>query len=194
MIFQVSESLLLLYYIIKILEGYEIKGHKKIEEPAILAKLISKKGESFSKKKVREDILSLFKTGFFEDIQVSQVKRKGGVGLVYKVVEKPTITSIVYQGNDEVDDSELEEATDIKVYEILNMEKVRSTVKKMEKLYEEEGFFLANIKHSLIKDPDGEIRLVFNIVENDKVKVAQVRFLGNRSISSGKLKSVIQTK
>lgn len=176
------------------IQSIEIKGYKKIEEPAILAKLVSKKGESFSREKVREDILSLFKTGFFEDIQVSQVKQKGGVGLVYTVVEKPTITSIVYQGNDEVDDSELEEATDIKVYEILNMEKVRSTVKKMEKLYEEEGFFLANIKHSLVKDPDGEIRLVFNIVENDKVKVAQVRFLGNRSISSGRLKSVIQTK
>ena len=172
------------------ISSIEIKGQKKIEASAISAKLVSKKGERLTSKKIREDIQALFDTGFFEDVQVSRAGNK----LVYRVVEKPTITSIIYQGNDEVDDSELEEATDLKTYEILNMAKVRSTVKKMEKLYEEEGFFLANVRYSVEKDPEGDVRVVFNIVENDKVKVAQVRFLGNRNISSGRLKNVIQTK
>lgn len=170
-----------------------IKGHQKIEESAIRNKLTSKVGDVYSAEKLREDVRELFKTGFFNDVIVDRQGR-GTVTLTYTVVEKPTVSSIVYEGNSEVNDDELQEATGLKAYEILDMAKVRNAVTKIEKLYEDKGFFLARVRYSVENQPDKTVALKFHVAENDKVRVAKIRFIGNRQIPSGRLKSAMQTQ
>ena len=51
----------------------------------------------------------------------------------------------MYSGNDEIDDEELEEAADLKSYEILDYAKIAGSIEKLGKLYEDKGFFLARI-------------------------------------------------
>src|SRR5690606_35417695 len=79
-----------------------ITGNKKIEKAAIEASLKTKVGSSYSSELVREDIESIFKLGYFYDIQVDRQDVAGGVRLTYKIVEKPSVVEIVYRGNDEL--------------------------------------------------------------------------------------------
>ena len=172
------------------ISSIQIKGQQKIEESAIRSKITTKVGEPYSSQKIKTDVRELFKTGFFNDVIVD----REGSRLTFTVVEKPVISEIAYEGNDELEEDELNEAAGIKPYEILDMAKVREAIEKFEKLYEEKGYFLARITYAVENQKDKTAKLVFKIVENEKVKVAQVRFLGNRQISSGRLKAAMQTQ
>lgn len=184
----------------EVIHAIEIQGQKKIEESAIRAKIQSKSGEKIRPTLIREDIKALFDTGFFYNVTVEKKISQGKATLTFKVFEKPTISAIKFEGNSEIEDEELNEAVGIKPYEILDMAKVNAAVSKIEKLYVEKGFFLARITPHVssdvnkIKDKGQTSTLEFRIVENEKVKVAKIRFLGNRQMPSNKLKSVMQTQ
>ncbi|MGE4132496.1 MAG: outer membrane protein assembly factor BamA [Bdellovibrionales bacterium] len=171
-----------------------IKGNKKIEADAIRAKLVSKEGGPYADEQIRKDIEELFAMGYFHNVEVER-SDSGPIVLTYIITEKPSITEITYDGNDEIEDQDLKDAAGLKPYEILDMGRIREAVEKMEKLYEDKGFFLARVNFKL--EPTGEgdnVRLNFNITENDKVKVKRISFIGNKKMGSVKLKSVMLTQ
>lgn len=171
-----------------------IQGNKKIETEAIRSKLSSKEGTPYNEETVRKDISELFATGFFYDIVVDRTDGPE-ITVKYNVVEKPSVVEITYDGNDEIEDDELRETTGIKPYEILSMAKIREAVEKMEKLYEDKGFFLARVSYKIepLDKPD-TVKLAFNVRENDKVRVKRISFMGNSKLPANKLKSVMMTK
>ncbi len=177
------------------IQKVEVVGNRKIEKEAILEKIQSKKGTDFKASTVREDILSLFELGFFYNVIVEKEPVSGGLDLKYTVVEKPTVQKFVITGNDELSDDDIKEAIDLKAYEILDNSKVNNAIEKIEKLYEDKGYFLAQVKHKVTPIKKGEtVQVEFLITENDKVKVEQINFLGNRDLPASKLQSVMFTK
>lgn len=173
----------------------EIQGARKIERDAILEKIKLKPGVSYSAEAVRADILELFKTGYFLDIQVDKKNTDKGLVLVFSFKEKASITEIVYQGNAEVKSDDIAEAAGLKTYQILDMAKLRDAREKVQKLYEDKGFFLAKIE-IVVEDvtPGETVKVFFKIAENDKVKVQKITILGNKHITSRELKSRLLTQ
>lgn len=173
-----------------------IKGNKKIETDAVLAKVVSKVGDDLDLNAIRRDVQEVFKLGYFYDVIIEKdPSPEGGVILTYEVVEKPQVAEIVYEGNTEFKDEELQEATGIKAFEILNMAKIREAIAKVEKNYEDKGFFLARVDFTTEPMPKGDgVKLIFRIRENDKVQVKRIIFLGNNKVTSTRLKSAMITK
>lgn len=176
-----------------------VKGNKKIEADAVVAKLATKQGEAFSSEKARQDLDLLFKTGFFYDVKIERDAVEGGLQLTYTVVEKPAVVEIVFTGNSEIDSTELTTTAALKPYEILNQGRIRDAVDKIQKVYEDKGFFLARITPKIEpagKDGRGDeaVKLTFEIQENDKVKVKRITILGNKNIGDGKIKGLLQTQ
>lgn len=173
----------------------EVVGNRKIEKDAILAKISSQVNSSYSAQAIRKDVQSLFSLGFFNDIEVSREVVGSDVNLTFKVLEKPSIVEIVYEGNSEIKSEDIADAAGLKAYQLLNMAKVKDSVEKVQKLYEDKGFFLAKVDIAVetIK-ADETVRLVFKINENDKVKVKKITFLGNKHLSDGQLKSKMLTQ
>ncbi|WP_255490257.1 outer membrane protein assembly factor BamA [Bdellovibrio sp. KM01] len=177
------------------IKSIEVAGNRKIEKDAILTKIASKAGAEYSAATVRADVEALFKLGFFNNIEVDrQVTGKEAV-LTYKVLEKPSITEITYEGNSEIKSEDIADATGIKAYQLLNMSKVKEAVEKVQKLYEDKGFFLARVEAEVQNiTQDETVRLVFKIRENDKVKVRKVTFLGAKNLTEAELKSKMITQ
>ena len=173
-----------------------ITGNKKIEKDAILARLKSKVGEPYSEDLVHEDVISIFKLGYFYDIQVDKENTAKGIKLTYKIVEKPSIVEITFHGNDELSESDLKDAIDLKPYQIQDISKIQKAQEKLQKLYEDKGFFLAKVgfRFEQVGNDGDRVRLVFEIEENDKVKVKTINFIGNRKLSDSELKAVMQTR
>lgn len=176
-----------------------VKGNKKIEADAVIAKLATKQGEAFSSERARQDLDALFKTGFFYDIKIERDAVEGGIQLTYTVVEKPSVIEVLFTGNSEIDAAELQTTAAIKPYEILNSGRIRDAVDKIQKLYEDKGFFLARITPKI--EPAGNdglgeqaVKLTFEIQENDKVKVKRITILGNKHIGDGKIKGLLATQ
>ncbi len=172
----------------------KISGQKKIEKDAIIARLKTKVGESYEDEKIREDIQNLFKLGFFYDVEVLRTVSSQGVQLEYRVQEKPSMVEITYEGISELKLEDVTGASGLKAYEILNMAKIKEAQEKIQKLYEDKGFFLAKIDvktEDVVKDET--VKVIFKIKENEKVKVKKITFLGNKKLSDNALKSKLMT-
>jgi len=92
-----------------VINAVDIKGLKRIEESAVKAKITQKIGETLSQEKTNEDIKNIFKMGYFDDVLAEIEPFEGGIRLIYVVKEKPIITKIEFQGNEEFKDSKLKE-------------------------------------------------------------------------------------
>ena len=174
-----------------------VVGNKKIEEAAVRAKLITAPGQYVDAEVLRKDVQSLFDMGYFNNIQVKEEFTSRGVVLTFIFSEKPIIGEVAFTGNEEIDDDELNETALLKPYEILNITQIQEAAEKIQKLYEDKGFFLARVRYKLedIKVEENEAkRVTFEIRENDKVEVKKITFLGNEHLKDGYLMDRIQTK
>lgn len=179
----------------KFISQIQIQGQKRIEKDAILGKIKSKTGEVVREERIREDILQLFKTGYFSDIQVHRDETDQGVLLTYQVVEKPSIGELVFEGQSELKEDELKDASGMKAFEIFNQAKVNDAIEKLQKFAEDKGYFLARIEAKVEEIQKGEsVRVRFVIDENEKVKVRKITFLGVQKVKEGSLKDFMQTK
>lgn len=171
------------------------RGNKKIEADAILAKVKSKVGGPVDRELIRQDVLAIYGMGYFYNVEVSTDPSAGGVEVTYSVTEKPSMAEIYYDGNDEINDDDIKEAAGLKAYEILDYGRLQEAVRKIQKAYEEKGYFLARVTYRVEDLQKGEsVRVTFNVTENDKVKVKKFIFMGNRNIKDNEIMNVLQTK
>jgi outer membrane protein insertion porin family len=181
--------------VVQNIESIEVIGQKKIEKDAVMVRLKSKVGEAFSAEKVAEDIRALFKMGYFVQIEVSKDAAGKGVALEYKVSEKPTISEISYEGNEELKSDELSEQISVKQYEILSHDKIKESVTKIEKMYEEKGYYLVKVEPIVSEvTADETVTVKFKLTENDKVKVKKITFIGNEKLKDSALKDQLMTQ
>ena len=172
-----------------------VEGNKKAEADAIRAKIKSKVGDPVDPDRVAQDIKDVYALGLFRDVVVTAEPSLGsGVALVYRVVEKPSIWSITFEGNDKVAQKDLEGVVDIKPFSILDKGAIARDVEKIRALYAEKGFFLAEVSYRLKEIKGNRVILIFRIDENRKVQVRRVDFIGNHYAKDQDLRDVMQTK
>lgn len=173
----------------------EVLGLKKIEKDAVLAKLISKVGAGFDPQDVKQDIQNLFGMTYFIQVEVLKENTPKGLKLIYKIVEKPVVAEIVFEGHSEIKSEDLETQSGLKTFEVVNNAKIQSAVDKLLKYYEEKGYYLVKIEPVIEDITAGETaRVKFVITENDKVKVKKITFIGNKQLKDNQLKDRLFTK
>jgi len=180
-----------------------IRGNKRITADAVKAKMIQKEGAEYREELVRQDIKNIYSLGYFDNIDAYKDVSSKGVELVYEVKEKPIVSSIVFEGNSEIESEDLKKQVTIKEYTVLDVAAIKKAKAQLLKYYEEKGYYLASIKDELRpapKDPEAEegkdtyLELVFKISENSKIKVDRITILGNKNISDEELKNIMETK
>jgi outer membrane protein insertion porin family len=92
----------------------DIRGAKRIEVSAIAGRLTLKAGDRYTPDHVRGQVKLLYDTGFFEDVQVETESIAEGMAVTFVVQEKPFITEIVFDGNQQLTEEKLKEKTTIK--------------------------------------------------------------------------------
>ena len=108
-----------------------VKGSRKIEASAVLNIVKSTKGMNFSEAELNNDIKSIYKMGYFDNVSADVEDTPQGKVITFLVQEKPTIVEVNYTGNKEIKSKEIEEAIATKPHQLINMEKLRSDVEKI---------------------------------------------------------------
>ena len=91
-----------------VVDSIEVVGIKKISLGTVLSYLPVNVGETLGTERTPELIRELYSTGFFDDIELL---RRDNV-LVIKVVERPSIAEVNFEGNNDIEDEALEQAMD----------------------------------------------------------------------------------
>lgn len=176
-----------------VIDEIKVDGVKKVEPEAILEKIKSKKGLVLTNYLLQKDIQRIYQMKYFDEVEAHHEIIKGKNLLIFKIKEKPIINSIAILGNDEIDDDEIKQALKTKEFSILDINTIQSDILAIQKMYEEKGFYLANISYELKKLSNEGVQLVVTVKEYDKVKVKKILFLGNKDISDQELQTFMQT-
>ncbi|MBM4144766.1 MAG: outer membrane protein assembly factor BamA [Nitrospira sp.] len=177
-----------------VINSIEIKGLKRIDEIAVKSRITQRAGEPISQEKTNEDIKSIFKMGYFDDVRAEIEPFEGGIKLIYVVKEKPAIVKIELQGNKEFDDANLKEKLTITTGAIADAVLIQDNANKLRAFYEEEGYWLSRIVPVVKTINPDEVSLTYQIEEGPKIRIKKILTEGNKAITSSKIKGVIETK
>jgi outer membrane protein insertion porin family len=172
----------------------EIRGNKRIELPAIAGRLTLKPGDPYTPENVRGQIKILYDAGYFEDVQVETESGAGGVALVFLVREKPFITEIVFDGNQELSDDKLKEKITIKSQAFLDQQQVKESAEKIRLAYQGDGYFNCQVIPVVQTLDEDRKRLTFFVKEGEKARVKTVYFDGLHAATKNEMFKVMATR
>lgn len=173
-----------------IIEEIAVEGTNRVDPETVLSYLLIKPGDPFEPSRLDRSLKSLFATGLFADV----VFRRQDGRLIISVVENPVINRVAFEGNDVLDNDELEAEITLRSRVIYTRTKVQNDVKRLLTLYRRSGRFAATVEAKVIQLPQNRIDLVFEINEGDTSDISRIRFIGNKSFDDGDLREVIQTQ
>jgi outer membrane protein insertion porin family len=176
------------------IDKVQVKGNRRIEASAILNVIKVKSGDLLNTGKVDSDIHAIYNLGHFQDVRVDTVKGEKGVILTYIVLEKPIVREIDIEGNKEIKEDKIREVLELKPTNIFSPKELTKSVKKIKKLYADEGYYLAEVDTTTLKKSNTDVRVVFKINEGKKILIKEIRFEGNRAFTNKKLKKAMETK
>ena len=171
-----------------------VQGNNRIEAPAIRARLTVKEGEPVTAERIREQIRALYQMGYFDDVRVDTESKAGGVAVIVVVTEKPFVTEILFDGNDNLTSEKLTAKLTVRAQSFLDKQQIQDTVERLRQVYEDEGHFSARII-PVIKSLDGERKLLtFFVMEGPKARIKTVTLDGAQSIPLKKLTKPLVTR
>ena len=169
----------------------EFKGNRKIESNALSQVIKSAKGNLFSEAELTSDIKAIYKMGYFDDVAVDVTVSPEGKVIVFILKEKALISEIRIKGNKAIERSEIEGVLTFKVQQVQNPEKIVASTEKVKTLYDNKGYYNAEIKYAIDKEGDKNVIVTFNITENERLYVKTISFEGNRAFTSKELKNMM---
>lgn len=172
----------------------DIKGSRKIDESTIRFRLKTKVGEPFSLERTREDVKSLYRLGFFDDVAVDAEVFEGGLKVTFILTEKPIIREVKIRGNKQIAIDKIKEKLALTEGGVFNPQAVASNAERVRLLYEEEGYYQAKVLPQVEKVAEGDISVVFQIEEGGKFEVSNVRILGAKGVSERDIKDHLATR
>lgn len=173
--------------------GIQIKGLSRIDEAAIKPRLTQGVGMLLSTDSVATDIKALFDTGYFKDVKVEIEPFEGGVKVIYVVVEKSSIRGVAFYGNNEFEDTKLQEKSGVSPGAIADPILISDGAVKIRDFYESEGYPHAVVVPVLKAASEDHVNVLYHIKEGPRVKVRQIKFEGNDNIERKKLIDAIKS-
>ena len=172
------------------LNGVVVVGNQRVERATILSYLQFGPNEAASPEKIDASIKALFQTGLFADVRIN---RQGG-NLVVHVVENPLINVVNFEGNSEIDDKDLAKEVEVHQNMIFTKARIQSDTRRVIALYQSKGFYNVRVDPKLINLSDNRVDVAFEITELSKTQIDEINFVGNKSISSDRLRSAMVSK
>ncbi len=168
-------------------------GNKRIDSGAILRKISTKSGDTYSQKTLRKDLVAIYQMGYFNDVQLDVQDSPQGKKIVFKVIEKPIISSIIYEGIDELKEEDIKEAANLKEQFILNPAKIATAEEAIRQLYKTKGYYNCQVRSEISYPDDSGASVRIIIDEGLETFIKEIAFEGNSTFDDDDLLNEIET-
>lgn len=172
----------------------EVTGNERVDTAVISNNIKTREGDVYNLDKIREDMKSIYKTGFFSDVQIDVKDTEKGKSVTFVVIERPPVKSILMSGNKKIKTDDLTEKVKIKTGTVLNIEKVKESMDEIRKLYSGKGYYAAKITYQVDYGEAYDATVTFLIEEPELSYVRKIAFTGNKAFKDSTLKGYMRTK
>ncbi|HYM91754.1 MAG TPA: POTRA domain-containing protein, partial [bacterium] len=135
-----------------------VRGNDKVPTEQILGAIATKVTDPLNEEKLRNDVQAILNLGVFADAVVRFETVPDGVRVVFLVVENPVVQQIQVKGNTVVSTPDVLKALGIQTGAVLNTVTMRTGVRAVERLYQDQGYVLAHVTDVNVS-PEGTLTL-----------------------------------
>ena len=170
-----------------------INGLQRVSAGSVFGALPLNVGDEADDRRLVDSTRALFKTGYFQDIQLS---REGDV-LIINVVERPSVVSIEFEGNKAIATDDLMKGmkqsglAEGEIFQRATLEGVRN---ELQRQYVAQGRYSAEIEAEVIPQPRNRVALKININEGSVAAIQHINVVGNTVFSDEDLIALFELK
>ncbi len=176
-------------------DSIAVEGNHRVSRETILATAAISLHTSIGYRDIQRAVRALFATSEFDDVQVLHETGEGNRQiLVLRVRERPLLDRATVRGVEKVSEGAVRGRVEVPVGRPLDPALIERTRLRIDSLYEEQGYYLADVKATVVPEDSGHVRVDFDITEGSKIAISSVRIEGNHAFSAGEIVSHMKTK
>jgi outer membrane protein insertion porin family len=155
-----------------------VDGLQRIGAGTVFTYLPVERGDAVNQTRISEAVRALYRTGFFEDIQVA---RQGDI-LVFTVTERPAINRLTLNGNKDIKTEDLTKGlNDIglsegETFDRLDLDRV---TQELVRQYNNRGKYNVKITPTVSRLDRNRVDIAINIEEGKAAKIRHINIVGN---------------
>ena len=168
-----------------------VNGLQRVSAGSVFSALPLNIGDEVDDQELVEASRSLFRTGFFQDIQLG---REGDV-LVITLVERPSISSIELEGNKAINSEDLLtglQAAGLAEGEIFEQATLEGVRNELLRQYVAQGRYSADIDAQVIAEPRNRVSLKIVVDEGSVASIKHINVVGNTVFPTEKLVNLFE--
>jgi len=179
-------------------ERIDIRGNRRIPPDTIRASIIqTREGEAYAESSLEFDLRSLYKSNFFENIEIQEEDGNIGKIITFVVKEKPLIRAIEYAGNKSFQESAILDAFKEKKVGLspdsqYDPSKIRAAERVLKELMIQNGKPLGTVYSEIEDIPPISVRVRFVLDEGSSVKIGRIQFSGNKLYGDDQLRKALK--
>ncbi len=155
-----------------------INGLQRVSAGSVFGVLPLNVGDQADDRSLVDSTRALFKTGFFQDIQLS---REGDV-LIINVVERPSVASIELEGNKAISSDDLLKGlkqsglAEGEIFQRATLEGVRN---ELQRQYVAQGRYSASVDAQVVAQPRNRVEVKITVNEGEVASIQHINVVGN---------------
>ena len=158
----------------------KVVGLQRVELGTFFTYLNIRVGETIDETRIPTIIRGIYQSGSFDDIEILHDN-----SIMYiKVVERPTISTLTFDGNKAIKTEDLERglrASGLAKGEVLDPALLSTVGQDLERQYFAYGKYSVKVNHKIVRLPRNRVDIRFNSVEGDAALMKKINIVGNNT-------------
>lgn len=178
---------------IMVVNDIEVRGLNRVTLGAVLLALPVQQGDKLDSNLAALSLKRLYATNNFDEVKLSHDKNT----LIVTVKERPTIGSVSFAGNSQVDETALKqviESQGLRSGEALNVQTLSEIKNSLEDFYHSAGMYQATVKPVLTYLPRNRVDVKLEFSEGVGAKIEQINIVGNKAFDEDVLIAQMQLR
>ncbi|WP_294738951.1 outer membrane protein assembly factor BamA [uncultured Pseudomonas sp.] len=170
-----------------------INGLQRVSAGSVFGALPLNVGDEADDRRLVDSTRALFKTGFFQDIQLS----RDGTVLIINVVERPSVSSIEFEGNKAIATEDLLKGmkqsglAEGEIFQRATLEGMRN---ELQRQYVAQGRYAATVDTEVLPQPRNRVGLKVKIDEGSVAAIQHINVVGNKVFTDKELAGTFTLK
>jgi TolB-like protein len=171
-----------------------VRGNRRIEADAILARIATRPGRPFRSAQIARDVREVNALGFFRNVRVLVDSTPEGRVVIFEVEENPVVRQIAISGNESIDGDQIRDILTLTTGSTLDYPLLFENRERIGALYRAQGYYLAEVDYEIESLSEHSVSIHFMVEEHKKLKLRKIVFHGNEQFSDRELMEDFQTK
>ena len=184
----------------QLVEEVDIQGNRRLRDDDLLYYIKTRPGDVYNPQQLERDLRELLSLNFFDKVGTRVLTEpgvRGGVNVIFEVVELPIIRDLQFEGIGAVPESDIlkafrEQRVGISKEAVYDPVKARNAMRILRELLASKGYPNATVEVKEEEVSATSVAITFDVEQGHRSRIVEIEFEGNQNFSDGELRGALQ--